>query len=150
MDMEKDTKEPMEKAKCEKAEIDNSVVMIRKVLGFLQLFVCATLAKRLVSIILLAVGMSNGRVTELTGMCDKSVRTLKKALSSGEISNLFHVGGGGSQGKLDNISDAIVWEIEHHDYHSKQQIADMVEEKFGIKVSRETIRRLLKKTESDE
>ncbi len=38
--MEKDTKERMEKAKCVEAEIENSTVIIRKVLGFLQLIVC--------------------------------------------------------------------------------------------------------------
>jgi transposase len=98
---------------------------------------------------LIAVGIPNNQITSLTGLCDKSVRTLKKEMLTGEVEALFHVGGGGGQGKLANVESAIIEEIEHNEYHTRQQIADMVLEKFGIKVSRETIRRLLKKTASD-
>ena len=124
----------------------NAVMLIGKVIGFLKLFMCETLAKRVISMVLIAVGVPNAHVTELTGLCDKSVRVLKKAIESGKIEELFSVRGGGRQGKLIDVEQAIIDEVNSNNYHSQQQIADMVCEKFGIKVSTDTIRRLLKKT----
>jgi len=84
----------------------------------------------------------------LTGLCDRSVRALKKSLESGEIDSLFHVGGGGRKSKLKDIESSIIEEIEKNDYHSRQQIADMIEEKYGMKISLPVIGKLLKKTKS--
>ena len=122
--------------------------LFEKVLGFLQLFMCKTLAVRIISMVLISAGASNTQVTELTGLCDKSVRTLRKALVSGEISALFHVGGGGRKRKLADLEESIIEEVNNTNFHTHQQIADMVHEKFGLKVSPATIRRLLKKTVS--
>jgi len=119
--------------------------VVKAVIAFLQLFMTETLAKRLISIILIVTGAPNKRVTELTSLCDKSVRTLIKSLESGDIDSLFHVGGGGIKGKLSDVETEIINEINNNDYRSQQQIADMVFEKFGIKVTQSTISRLLKK-----
>jgi len=108
-----------------------------------------TLAKRIVSMVLIAAGIPNNQVTELTGYCDRSVRTLKKAMESGETAGLFHVGGGGGRSKLADVEKEIIEEISRNDYHSYQQIADMAYEKFEIKVSLYSVRRLLKKTASN-
>ena len=132
----------------ESRQLADAGQIIAKVMSFLQLFMCETLAKRIMSMVLISVGLSNNRVTELTGYCDKSVRTLKKSLQTGEISMLFHVGGGGQQGKLVDVEQAVIDEVNKNQYHSRQQIADMVHEKFGIKVSPDTIGRLLKKKAS--
>lgn len=123
--------------------------IIKKIISFLQLFMCETLARRIVSMVLIAARAPNNRVTELTGMCDKSVRTLKKVIETGEIAYLFHVGGGGRQSKLIDVEKAIIEEVHNNNYHSQQQIADMVQEKFGIKASVSAIRRLLKKMVSN-
>lgn len=122
---------------------------IKSVIEFLQLFMPQTLAKRIISMVLIAAGIPNSRVTELTGYCDRSVRTVKKALESGETASLFHVGGGGRRSKVMDVEEAIIKEINQNNYHSHQQIADMAHEKFKIKVSPYTIRRLLKKTASN-
>jgi len=116
------------------------------VMSFLQLFVCETIAKRIVSVVLIAVGVPNAHITELTGLCDKSVRTLKKAVATGETDILFHVGGGGRKNKLEDLEDTIIKEIEKDNYHSRQQIVDMIHEKYGIKTSISAVSRLLKKT----
>jgi len=120
--------------------------VINKTMKFLKKFMPETLVKRIVSQILLAVGIPTKRVTELTGLCDRSVRALKKSLESGEIESLFHVGGGGRKSKLKDVENVIIEEIEKNDYHSRQQIADMVLERHGIKVSLPVIGKLLKKT----
>ena len=84
---------------------------VKKVIEFLQLFMPQTLAKRIASIILIAAGIPNKQVTELTGVCDRSVRTLRKALDNGEIAGLFHVGGGGGRSKLADVEKEIIEEI---------------------------------------
>jgi len=120
--------------------------VITKTMKFLKIFMTETLVKRIVSMILLSVGIPPKRVTELTGLCDRSVRALKKELETGQIESLFHVGGGGRKSKLKDVESAVIEEIEKNDYHSRQQIADMILEKHGIKVSLPVIGKLLKKT----
>lgn len=140
------TEQPVEKPSC----LFDTVQIINKVLVFFRLFMCETLANRVISIILIAVGLSDSRVAELTGLCDKSVSTLKKGLEKGELDNIFHVAGGGRKRKLSDMEGSIIEEINNGNYHSQQQIADMVQEKYGIKVSLPVIGRLLKKTISDD
>jgi len=134
----------IKKSKDEKQQTCASWI-IEIIMNFLQLFVCKTLAKRLLSLVLIAAGASNSRVTELTGLCDRSVRALKKAAASRDAQSLLQVGKGGRKGKLEDLEDAIVEEIESGDYRSRQQIVDMVYEKFGIKTSISAVSRLVKK-----
>jgi len=112
---------------------------------FLQLFMCETLVKRIISLILLAIGVSNQQITEITGVCDRSVRALKKKAETEEIESLFIVKGGGRKSKLKDVESAIAEEIEKNNYHSRQQIADMILEKYGIKVSLPVVGKMLKK-----
>ena len=119
--------------------------VVKALIAFLQLFMNETLSKRLISMMLFVTGVPNKRITELTGLCDRSIRTLKKSIESGELDNLFHVGGGGQKGKMSDVETEIINEINNKDYRSQQQIADMVFEKFGIKVTQSTISRFLKK-----
>ena len=124
--------------------------IIKKVMNFLRLFMSETLVKRIISMLLLSLGVPNRRVSELTGLCLRSVYILKKEMERGEIDELFKIRSGGkSQSKLADIESAIIEEVEKNDYHTQQQIADMVEEKFGVKVSSRSIGRLLKKTKSN-
>ena len=129
----------------ESAEHPKSDLIFNKIMSFLQLFMCETLVKRIMSLILIAVGVPNSRITELTGLCDRSIRTLKKDIETGDMDNFFAVNGGGRKSKLQDYEGAIIEEIEKNNYHSRQQIADMILEKYGIKVSLPAIGRLLKK-----
>jgi hypothetical protein len=61
-----------------KFSIDGGQI-IKKVLDFFQLFMCATLAKRLLSMVLISVNVSDNLITEITGLCGQSVKTLKKS-----------------------------------------------------------------------
>ena len=74
------------------------------------------------------------------------MHSLKKAIESGEIEEQFKVGGGGRHRKVKDIEEAVIEEIEQNNYHSRQQIADMIHEKYGIKISVTTAGRILKKT----
>jgi len=122
--------------------------IIGKVLIFLRLFMCETLAKRVLGIVLVALGLPDYRVAKLCGLSEKSVGTLKKRLGNGEFDSMFHVAASGRKRKLADFEGSIVEEINNGTYHTHQQIADMIQEKYGIKVSLPVIGRLLKKTAS--
>jgi uncharacterized membrane protein len=129
---------------------DIAVRMIGKIIGFLRNVMTETLAKRIVSIVLIVVGIPNGRVTELTGLCDRSVRGLRKTIKDGNADDgLFHVGGGGCRGKLKAIEKLIIEKVETNNYHTQQEIAGMVYDEYGIKVHRTVVGKLLKKTKSN-
>lgn len=78
---------------------------------FLELFMCKTLVKRIVSMILISLELPNEKVTELTGLCNKSVRTLKKSMKNEELDRLFVVGGGGRKRKLVDVETAIIEDL---------------------------------------
>jgi transposase len=122
-----------------------SIHIFKMIMSFLELFMCKTLAKRLMSLVLIAVGLPNSRITELTGLSDRSIRSLKKVIADGDTESLFTVGGGGRKGKLADVEKEIVEEIENNNYHSRQEIADMILEKFSLKVSLSAIGKFLKK-----
>ena len=135
----------MEKSNKEELTIRLDKQLIKKIMDFMQLFMCETLVKRTLSMILLVAGLPNARITELTGHCDRSVRTLRKAIKNGNTDILFIARGSGRKSKLKDVEEAVIEELNHNNYHTKQQIADMILEKHGIKVSLPAIGRLLKK-----
>ena len=127
-----------------------TIDVIARVIEFLRLFMSETLAKRIISMVLIALAMPDKHVTELTGLCDRSVRALRKAIGDGDIGNLFSVGGGrGPKRKLASVEEEIIKEIDGSNYHTRQEIADMIQEKYGIKVSLPAVGRLLKKIASN-
>ena len=129
--------------------IANPDLLIKAVIQFLQVLIGATLAKRIVSIVLIAVGVPNARISEVTGLSDRCLWTLKKSIHNGNMDALFVVGhGGGRSGKAKDFESVIVEELEKNNYHSRQQVADMIKEKFGISMSVSAVGRLLKKTAS--
>ena len=108
-----------------------------------------TLAKRLAAMILLAAGVSVPRVTELSGLCDRSTRGLLKAMGEEDVGNLLTIKrGSGKKSKTFGLEREILQEIEKNNYHTRQQIADMIKEKFHVQVSVTAVGRLLKKTAS--
>lgn len=127
--------------------MENAKEIIEKIIKFLEMFMCRTLVKRIVSMVLLAVETPEEKITELTGLCNRSVRSLKKEMKKGEIEKSFIVGGGGRKAILKDVETEIIEEINTNNYHSKQEIADMIEKKYGLKVSKSTVSNLLKKTE---
>ena len=120
---------------------------IGRIIAFLRIFMAETVARRITSVVLLAVGVPDMRVAELTRMSDRSVRDLRKKLRDGD-DDLFRASGGGRERKMVDVEKLVVEKIESNDYHTQQEIADMVYQEYGIKVHRSTVSRLLKKTAS--
>ena len=122
------------------------VRIIQGVIQFLNLFLPVTLAKRAAAMILIAAGVSDERVTGLTGLCDRSVRALRKALREGEPLQLLSIKkGSGRKSRTADVESQIFEELEKNNYHTRQQVADMIEEKFHIKISVSAVGKLLKK-----
>ena len=126
-----------------------NVAIIKRVIELLQVFLPVTLAKRLVAIVLLAADVPVKRVTELTGVCDRSTRGLRKAMREEDAGSLLTIKrGSGKKSKTFGLETEILQEIEQNNYHTRQQIADMIQEKFHVQVSVTAVGRLLKKTAS--
>ena len=129
--------------------IQDPSLITKAVIQFLQIFMTETFAKRIVGLVLISVGIPNDRIIKLTGMGDQSIWTPKKAINEGDIDSLFTVGQrDGRPGKAKGIESAIAEELEKNNYHTRQQVADMILEKFGISMSVSAVGKLLKKTAS--
>ena len=123
-----------------------SLSIVNSICDFLQLFMSPIIARRIVSALLIIAGMRSNEITPLTGMCERSIRELKKQLASGDTDCLFEIRNGrGRKSKFKDIESMIIDEVEKGNYQTLQQIADMVYDKYGIKVSIMAISRLLKK-----
>jgi transposase len=100
-------------------------------------------------LVLIAAGVPNDRIIEFTGVSDRSIWNLKKAVKHGGVDRLFTTGrGGGRAGKARGIESAIAEELENNNYHTRQQVADMIYQKFGVSMSVSAVGKLLKKTAS--
>lgn len=128
----------------------NATHILKQVIAFLQLFLPVTLARRLVAIILLSIGIPVENAVELAGVCEKSMWTLKKQIREVPVAELMVIkSGSGRKRKMEGIEEQILAELETNNYHTRQQIVDMVAEKFHVSISRSSVGRLLKKMTSN-
>ena len=128
---------------------NDGIAIVKKIIDFLQVFMPITLAKRVVAMILLCAGLPTSHIAELSGLCDRSVRNLLTSMETDNTENLLSIKrGSGLKRKTSGLEEEIVAEIEKKNYHTRQQIADMIEEKFHVHISVSSVGRLLKKTES--
>lgn len=126
-----------------------SINITRAIYSYLQLFISPVIARRIISALLIIAGVRSANITQLTGLCERSIRNLKKQLVAGDTDSLFELKSGrGRKSKFKDVESQIVEEIEKGNYQSLQQIADMIHEKFGINASIMAVSRLLKKTGS--
>lgn len=128
---------------------DDAADTLKQVIGFLKLFLTETLAKRLVALILLAIGIPVVDTVRLAGLSERSLWSLKKNMREVPVAELMVIkSGNGRKRKTSGIEEEILAELESNNYHTRQEIADMVEEKFHVRISRSSVGRLLKKRHS--
>ena len=85
---------------------DNAVPikLVNEILLFLQTVMPLSLAKRILSIVLILAGVPNETITTWTGSCDRSVRQWRKQIETGNTSDLLVIkGGSGRKSKLSEI-----------------------------------------------
>ena len=114
---------------------------------FLGTLMPPTLSKRAAAMLLLVAGMGNEEIVALTGMCIRSVRALRKTMEEQEpTSELFAIKpGSGRKRKTEGIEDEVFRELDTGKYRTHKAVADMLEEKFGIKGSVNLAARLMKR-----
>ena len=137
-----------EKNKTVSVDNKNPDIIMEAVISFLSIFMPITLVKRVLSLVLIAAGLDNKNIHRLTGYGDSTIRKLRSDMRKKSISELLIIRGGGRKAKSDGIENDILKEIEKGNYHTQQQIADMVKEKFNVTMSVSAVGRLLKKTVS--
>lgn len=126
-----------------------SLNAVKAISSYLQLFISPVIARRIISTILIIAGVRNASITDLTGLSERGITDLKNMLMDEDTDSLFEIKSGrGRRSKLKDIESQIVEEIEKGNYQTLQQIADMIQEKFEIRVSIMAVSRLLKKTKS--
>ena len=114
---------------------------------FLGTMMPPTLSKRAAAMLLLVAGMGNEEIVELTGMCIRSVRALRKTMEEQEpTSELFAIKpGSGRKRKTEGIEEQVWQELDTGKYSTHKQVADMLKEKFGISASVNLAARLMKR-----
>lgn len=114
---------------------------------FLGTMMPPTLSKRAAAMLLLVAGMGNEEIVELTGMCIRSVRALRKTMEEQEpTSELFAIKpGSGRKKKTEGIEEQVWAELDTGDYRTNKAVADMLKEKFGIEASVSLAARLVKR-----
>jgi len=128
---------------------DNAADILKQVIEFLQLFLSETLAKRLVALILLDIGVPVEDAVELSGLSEQSLWSLKKNMKEATAAEVMVIKpGNGRKRKTADIESQILDELESNNYHTRQEIVDMINEKFHVCVSRSSVGQLLKKRHS--
>lgn len=127
---------------------DEANIIMQAVISFLTMFIPVTLVKRLLSLVCIAAGLDNDSICKITGCGGSTIRKLKRDMRKKSISELLVVRGGGRKAKSEGIENEILSELEKGNYHTRQQIADMIMDKFGVSMSVSSVGRLLKKTDS--
>lgn len=56
---------------------------------YLQLFLSPVIARRIISAILIIAGVHSTGITQLTGLCERSIRDLKNQIAAGDIDRLL-------------------------------------------------------------
>ena len=130
-------------------ENNNSDVIMKAVMSFLAVFMPITLVKRVLSLVLIAAGIDNKNINRLTGYGESTIRKLKSDMHKKSLpEEILTIRGGGRKAKSADVEKEILDEIEKGNYHTRQQIADMIKDKFNITVTVTAVSRLLKKTDS--
>ena len=106
-----------------------------------------TLSKRAASALLIAAGLGNEKIVELTGLCIRSVRALRKLMEEQEATSAIFVikPGSGRKKKTEGIEEDVFAELDKGGYNTNKQVADMLKEKFGIVASVQLASRLVKR-----
>ena len=132
--------------------MNQAKIIVRKVIDFLRLAFPVTLAKRIVSIILLCVHFDKSLIAELTGLCKKSVSNYAQTVEEGRIDELLKIRGGGRQTILAklakagrNVEQLIVDMLNNENFQTLQHIADTIKDRFGVTLSQSSASRLVKK-----
>ena len=123
-------------------QFDSWVLTTREFLGTL---LPDTISRRVAGTFLIAAGLKNEEVMRLTGLCIRSVQTLRKLMKESEAnSEIFkHKPGSGRKRKTEGIEEEVFAVLDKEEFENYQQVVDMLKEKFGIVATRQLASRLV-------
>ncbi|MBQ9630194.1 MAG: IS630 family transposase [Treponema sp.] len=126
-------------------DLSGSKVLI--IITFLLGFLTITIARRLIAMLYILADVPVQRICVLTGLHEDTVYELRKKMQSATniLSLLSIKSGSGRKCTLDTFEESVKDELNSHNYHCRQQIADMILEKFGIRLRLSAISAYLKK-----
>ena len=90
-------------------------------------------------------GFDNKNINRLTKYGESTIQKLQSDMRKKSLSALPTIRGGGRKATSAGIEKEILNELEKGNYHTRQQVADMIKERFNITVSVTAVSRLLKK-----
>ncbi len=115
-------------------------------IGFIANFLPITIAQRLAALFFIAADLPIQRICVLTGMCEKTVRKIKRESAVVPLVSLLSIKkGSGRKGDLLGVEEEIKKELNTNNYFSRQQIADMIWDKFRIRIKLSAVGAYLKK-----
>ena len=129
---------------------NNSSICIKKlvilgIIEFLEQYITKIVAIRLLFLMMTVCGLSNLNIKNLLPISYSTILKYVKIIKFRSIKEFLTIKGGGRKGTLEAIEQDVLDMIDSHNFHTRQQIADMIEEKFDIKTTRYTVGRFLKK-----
>ena len=119
-----------------------------EIIAFLTLFfIPKTLAVRLVSILLIAVGMSNKKIARIVDCSVRTVSTLRGLMKHNPVACLLVIKkGSGRKSKVDqSLADQIAEDVRRARYSTLRQIAKMIKKSYEITISESSVMRILRK-----
>ena len=122
-------------------------VVLAVIVLLVSIMMNKTLAVRLVSILLIAVGYDDKKVALLVGCHRKTVKTLRNKMDDNTVSELMVIkpGSGRKPKASPDIINSIISEIKTGVFFNLRQIADYVYDTYKLKVSETCLGRMLKK-----
>ena len=142
------TKKATKKTKNQlRQESDKAGAVVLIIISFLVSFITMTIARRLIAILYILADVPVPRICVLTGLSDDTVYDLRQKMhNSTNILQLFTIkSGSGRKCAISDVEDSVKKELNSNNYHSRQQIADMIYAKFNIKLRLSAISAYLKK-----
>ena len=124
--------------------MERSSERVKKVIVLLSRFMCLTLVKRIICAVLLAFEVDAERIRCELGLSYKSFKKYEAMLDSDEYEQLMQMGKHKRPSELDDYKEIIFQELDSGAYRTLREIAVMIEEKTGLKRSRNRIQIFLR------
>jgi len=119
---------------------------INRVMEMLEKILCITIVKRILCVILLAFEIDKNIIAEKLKLSSKSIKKYEAMLEEGRIDELMSIKSPNRKSELEEYKEEILTELEAGEYKNLRQIQAMIENKTGLKRSRQRINVFLKKT----
>lgn len=141
------TKSPKKTKNQVEQENDPAGSKVLVLITFLVGFFAITIARRFAAMLYILADVPVKRICVLTGLHEDSIYSLRKQMQdTANLTSLLTIkSGSGRKCTLSEVEEAVKEELNSNNYRTRQQIADMIFKKFGLKLRLSAISDYLKK-----